>query len=96
MTLPMLPPDRRREIAGELGVSEQYLYQILRGDGVASPALARRLNSLDGRLELKELRPDDWAIIWPELAESEEKQPGTSANQAQCAINSEAKEGAHA
>lgn len=92
----MLPPDRRREIAGELGVSEQYLYQILRGDGVASPALARRLNALDDRLELKDLRPDDWAIIWPELAEPEEKQPGTSAHQAQGAINSEAKEGAHA
>lgn len=92
----MLPPDRRREIAKQVGVREQYLYQILRGDGFASPALARRLNSLDDRLELKELRPDDWAIIWPELAESEEKQPGTSANQAQCAINSEAKEGAHA
>lgn len=92
----MLPPDRRREIAGELGVSEQYLYQILRGDGVASPALARRLNALDGRLGLKELRPDDWAIIWPELAESEQNQAAAAANKAQAAINSEAKEGANA
>jgi hypothetical protein len=79
----MLPPERRREIAEPLGISEQYLYQILRGDGVASPAL-------------RDLRPDDWQDIWPELAESEAKKPPALDHQAPAAINSEAKEVAHA
>lgn len=82
----MLPPDSRREIAALLGVSEQYLYQILRGDGVASPALARRLNAMDPRLALSDLRPDDWMLIWPELADSNPKQTAAPANQAPAAI----------
>ena len=88
----MLPAERRREIAGQVGVSEQYLYQILRGDGVASPALARKLNALDERLQLRCLRPDDWQDIWPELAESEPNQPAALAGKARVAINSEAME----
>jgi hypothetical protein len=87
----MLPPERRREIAEPLGISEQYLYQILRGDGVASPALARRLNAAEPSLALRDLRPDDWQDIWPELAE-----PPALDHQAPAAINSEAKEVAHA
>jgi hypothetical protein len=92
----MLPPERRREIAEPLGISEQYLYQILRGDGVASPALARRLNAAEPSLALRDLRPDDWQDIWPELAESEAKKPPALDHQAPAAINSEAKEVAHA
>lgn len=49
-----------------------------------------------GAVTRRDMYPEDWRRIWPELAESEEKQPGTSAHQAQGAINSEAKEGAHA
>lgn len=90
----MLPPDRRREIAKEVGVREQYLYQILRGDGFASPALARRLNALDPRLALSELRPDDWMIIWPELVDSIKNQVPTPAHQAQAATENEAQEAA--
>ena len=88
----MLPTDRRREIAVLLGISEQYLYQILRGDGVASPALARRLNAIDPRLALSDLRPDDWQDIWPELAESEPKPTPAPAHQARAAIKTVAQE----
>lgn len=88
----MLPPDRRREIAKEVGVREQYLYQILRGDGFASPALARRLNALDPRLALNELRPDDWMIIWPELVDSIKNQDPAHAQQAQVATENVAQE----
>ncbi len=45
-----------------------------------------------GAVTRKELFPQDWRRIWPELAESEEKQPGTGAHQAQGAINSEARQ----
>ena len=91
----MLPPERRREIAEPLGISEQYLYQILRGDGIASPALARRLNAAEPSLALQSLRPDDWQDIWPELLGAEPNRQPALAPQAQVAINSEANEAAH-
>ena len=86
----MLPIDRRHALAAELCVREQYLYQVLRGLGVASPALARKIHSLEPSLRLQDLRPDDWQDIWPELAESEPKPTPAPANQARVAINSEA------
>ncbi len=92
----MLPIDRRRALAAELCVREQYLYQILRGLGVASPALARKIHSLEPSLHLQDLRPDDWRLIWPELAESEPKNPKAPAHQARVAIKSEAMEAANA
>lgn len=42
------------------------------------------------------LRPDDWQDIWPELVASSAECPPALAHQAQAAINSEAKEAAHA
>ena len=44
----------------------------------------------------RDLRPDDWQAIWPELAESEPNQAPAPAHQALVAINSEAKEAVHA
>ena len=44
----------------------------------------------DGAVTRKAIRPDDWARIWPELAESEQKPPAAPAIQAQAAINTEA------
>lgn len=46
-----------------------------------------------GQVTRKDLRPDDWQSIWPELAN-----PNTTpalSHQAQGAINSEAREAAH-
>ena len=43
----------------------------------------------------RDLRPDDWQDIWPELAESEPKPTPAPAHQARVAINSEAMEAAH-
>lgn len=87
MSLPILPVDRRQNIALRAGVRDQYLYQILRGLGIASPALARKLNVLDPSLRLQDLRPDDWQDIWPELAESEPNQPAALTHQAQAATD---------
>lgn len=49
-----------------------------------------------GQVTRKDLRPDDWQDIWPELAISEQKQSPALATHAQGATNSEAKEAAHA
>lgn len=43
-----------------------------------------------GQVTRKDLRPDDWQDIWPELAISEQKQSPALAHQAPVAINSEA------
>lgn len=67
MTLPIYTPERRREIAAALKVDEQYIYQIVKGLSTASPALARQLNEIDPQARLQDLRPNDWAEIWPEL-----------------------------
>ena len=69
MTLPTYTPDRRRALASQLEVDEQYLYQITRGLKIASPSLARRWHEIDKEATLQDLRPDDWQIIWPELAQ---------------------------
>lgn len=89
MPLPKLPTARRRELANQVGVGEQYLYQILRGIGVASPALARKLNAFEPLLRLQDLRPNDWNDLWPELADPKPNHHQAPAHQALVAINSE-------
>ena len=49
-----------------------------------------------GAVARQDLRPDDWRDIWPELANSEEKQPPALAHQSQGAIKTELQEAAHA
>ena len=49
----------------------------------------------NGAVTRRDLRPDDWQDIWPELAESEPKPTPAPAHQARVAINSEAMEAAH-
>lgn len=58
-----------------LNVSEQYLYQVLRGLSTARPALARQLHGLDPQMLLWDLRPNDWHIVWPELVGTEGAPP---------------------
>ena len=48
-----------------------------------------------GAITRRDIRPDDWQDIWPELADSEPKQPPAPAHQARVAINSEAMEATH-
>ena len=67
MTLPTYKPERRLEVAAQLGIEEQYLYQLGRNLAIASPTLARRWNALDPDATLQDLRPNDWQAIWPEL-----------------------------
>ena len=46
-----------------------YLLQIGYGNKKASAELSSRLEGVtDGTVTRKQLRPDDWSVIWPELA----------------------------
>ena len=50
----------------------------------------------NGAVTRRDLRPDDWHLIWPELADSKPNHPQATAHQARVAINSEAMEASHA
>ncbi|WP_455275114.1 YdaS family helix-turn-helix protein [Ralstonia thomasii] len=77
-------------LADLLGVSRSYLAQMSSG---ASPISAERCVAIeratDGAVTRKDLRPNDWHLIWPELADippqdaSDDVQPpvGTSDHQ---------------
>lgn len=67
MAITQHTPDRRKVIAAELAIDEQYAYQIIRGIKTPSPALARRWTQVSPVDHLWDLRPDDWHLIWPEL-----------------------------
>jgi DNA-binding transcriptional regulator YdaS (Cro superfamily) len=74
MALTQHNPARRRQIAEVLGIDEQYVYQISTGRKTASPALARRWNEFEPADSLRDLRPDDWQVIWPELIGQDQAQ----------------------
>lgn len=74
--LSTLPRGSHGEFAGKVGIDRVYLSQIAsRRQGersfVPSPALAVRIERATGaHVTRKDLRPDDWREIWPELAEA--------------------------
>ena len=51
------------------GTTHGHLRQIAYGNRQASAEVAARLEAVtEGRVTRKQLRPEDWAVIWPELA----------------------------
>jgi DNA-binding transcriptional regulator YdaS (Cro superfamily) len=57
-----------KNLACSLGVSSSYLSQMAAGITSVSPARCVELEQLtDGRVNRKDLRPNDWDKIWPEL-----------------------------
>src|SRR5690242_16184253 len=50
----------RRRFAGELDVSERYLYLCSRGDRKPSIKLCKKIVQIDSRFTLAELRDDIW------------------------------------
>ncbi|ROZ86933.1 hypothetical protein EF096_01805 [Pseudomonas neustonica] len=53
----------------ETGTTRGHLRQIGYGNRPASPEVASRLELVTkGQVTRKQLRPDDWSVIWPELA----------------------------
>lgn len=56
-------------LADRLQVSISYLSQMASGSTAISPARAVAIEqATDGAVTRKELRPDDWHLIWPELS----------------------------
>lgn len=83
-------------LAACLRVPPSFVTKMASGDKPVPLEHAARIEVFtDGAVTRKAIRPDDWARIWPELAESEQNQPEKPATQARIAINKEAKEGAH-
>lgn len=57
-------------LARALGVSISYLSQMAAGTSSISPARCVAIEQATaGAVTRKDLRPDDWHLIWPEIAE---------------------------
>ena len=84
-------------LAACLHVPPSFVAKMASGDKSIPLEHATAIEKFTGGfVTRRDIRPDDWRDIWPELAESEPNQPAAPANQAQAAINSEAKEAASA
>lgn len=88
---------RATAMARGINVSVAFLRAIATGDRPCPHKLAVKIDTFTGgEVSRRDLFPDDWHEIWPELLRAEQKQPVTPAQQAQGAINSESAETAHA
>lgn len=84
-------------LAAALHVPASFVAKMASGDKPIPLEHATAIEQFTcGAVTRKAIRPNDWSRIWPELAESEPKNPKAPAHQARVAINSEVKEGAHA
>ena len=82
-------------LAACLRVPPSFVAKMASGEKSVPLEHAARIEVFtDGAVTRKAIRPDDWARIWPELAESEQNQPEKPATQAQAAINPEAQQSA--
>lgn len=69
-------PSGAARVAAAARIATAFLYQIAHGKRRASPALARRIeDSTAGAVTRRDLRPDDWGDIWPELVDAEHPWP---------------------
>lgn len=56
------------DLAAAIGVSPSYLSQMVRGKSPISPERCVEIEkATGGEVTRKNLRPDDWDRIWPEL-----------------------------
>lgn len=80
------------KLAAALGVSQPVISNWrargTRPDALRCVAIER---ATLGVVTRRDLRPDDWQDIWPELSESETNSTPAPAHQAPAAINQEAK-----
>jgi len=64
-------PGRLHDVARRAGLAQAFVWQIAVGKRPCPIRRARALSAAtDGEVGLHELRPDDWAEVWPELAEA--------------------------
>lgn len=86
------------KLAAALGVSQPVISNWrARGTKIDAAHCVSIERATLGAVTRCDLRPDDWRDIWPELADSHEKQAPALTHQAPAAINSEVTQGgAHA
>lgn len=66
-----IPVPEREGFANKCGTSAGQLHQIAFGFRSANPKLATAIESASGgKVTRKDLFPDDWKSIWPELDQS--------------------------
>lgn len=57
-----------KELADQLGVSKSFLSQMASGVSAISPKRCVEIEiATKGAVTRRDLRPDDWYKIWPEL-----------------------------
>lgn len=63
--------DERSSFAFSCGTSVGYIFKIIHSSNLYfGPILARKIEEKSGGIiSRKELRPNDWCDLWPELAE---------------------------
>ncbi|MCK6877187.1 YdaS family helix-turn-helix protein [Enterobacter bugandensis] len=60
-------PEARLALQQLLGIKKSYLSQLASGRAVISPARCHVIKSFTkGRVDLPDLRPTDWHLIWPD------------------------------
>jgi DNA-binding transcriptional regulator YdaS (Cro superfamily) len=64
------PRGTASKLAHELGISPSYLSQLASGDAPISPRRAVEIEQkTEGEVTRRELFPEDWNAIWPELVD---------------------------
>ena len=59
----------KSELSKQMGVSEDQIYQWANGVRMARPESCVRIEALTGgKVTRQELRPNDFWLIWPDLA----------------------------
>lgn len=63
-----LTTQQRLEVADKCGIGTDYLYQVLTRRKIPSAELSVSIEKATlGVIGRRDLRPDDWHRIWPEL-----------------------------
>ncbi|WP_080422483.1 YdaS family helix-turn-helix protein [Burkholderia ubonensis] len=63
------PRGTAKRLADALGVSPSYLSQMASGASSINPRRCRQIeDATGGNVTRRELRPNDWHEIWPDLA----------------------------
>lgn len=64
-------PGNATRLAADIGVSLSYLSQMSSDLRAINPARCVEIErATSGAVTRKDLRPDDWAAIWPELVQA--------------------------
>jgi len=68
-----LNKDAKQQFASDIGTSTGYVNKAVSIGQMFGPALCVLIERFTGgKIGRKDLRPDDWDKIWPELAKNEE------------------------